>query len=136
MDKAIVMGIDYGEKNVGLALGRNGLVNPIKTISNSNPQLVVHEIIKIALENNIDQIVVGLPLTFDNKETIKSRQVREFVKRLRIFFKKKIDFETEHDSTKDALAHTNYTYKVGKSQPKIDHISAAVILKRYFDNNS
>ena len=49
----IVLGIDYGETNIGLAFGRNRLVSPIKTVSGKNTPLAINEILKVVIQNKV-----------------------------------------------------------------------------------
>ena len=54
-----LLGIDYGEKHIGLALGETevGMAAPWKTVENRD------EIIGTVSEEEVGMIVVGLPLT-------------------------------------------------------------------------
>src|SRR3990167_4231231 len=78
-----VLGIDYGEKNIGLAFGRAGLASPIKTISGINVLVAINEITLTALHNKVNKIVIGLPIDVDGKETYKSLKVRRFANLLK-----------------------------------------------------
>ena len=59
------LGIDYGERNIGLALGYNGLVMPLRTVSNKTERDALFEINKVIVENKVGNIVIGIPLTAD-----------------------------------------------------------------------
>ena len=128
----ILLGIDYGESRIGIAFGRQGLVSPVKIINAKNAITYVNEINRLAGENNVTKIVIGLPLTFDNKETTASRKVRHFARILRIYIKKPIVFVNEYGST-DAALDAAIANGIGrKSRKVIDHFSAGLILKNYF----
>ncbi len=130
--KAYLLGIDYGNKNVGLALGRDGLVAPLKTLTSAHTQTLLHEIMRTAIENKVEAFVLGLPLRADGKDTEKSIEVRQFANRLKIYSKKPIIYQNEYASTIDA---TNEMIEFDISQKRRhtkDHYAAALILKRYF----
>ena len=46
-----ILGIDYGEVNIGLAFGINNLVSPLKVISGRNANTAISEISRYILEN-------------------------------------------------------------------------------------
>jgi putative transcription antitermination factor YqgF len=92
----------------------------------------INEIMKMAIENRVDKVVLGLPLTYDGKDTPKARKVRNFGKKLKIFLKKPLIYMDETESTKEAIAGRKLNAQRGF---KIDHISAGIILKRFFDQN-
>lgn len=56
-----ILGIDYGEKKTGLALGdsETKIASPIELISGGKQGII--EVSKIAVDEAIDLIVVGLP---------------------------------------------------------------------------
>lgn len=129
-----LLGIDFGEANIGLALGRNGLTTPLHTVSGANEDQAIREIARFVIENKVDRIVMGLPLTAENKETAKSLQVRSFSKKLKIAIKKPVIFINEYMTSKTALKGSISMGMSQKSRRTIDHIAAALILKNYFDS--
>lgn len=130
--KEILLGIDYGKSHIGVAFGRNGLVQPIKVLQKANESTAIHEITRLAIENRVKTIVVGLPLTVDGAETLQSQAVRKFARLLRTFSKKQIFFQNEYGTTAEAAeASLNQNISLGKRRFK-DHLAAAIILKKYF----
>ena len=131
-----LIGIDYGNKKVGIALGRGGFVVPIKTLSNSQVMGYIHELIKIGHENNVTKFIIGLPLSESEKETLQSKEVRQFAKLLRIASKKPTEFVNEYYSTHEAITNAIHM-GIGKRSrgSQNDHLAAAVILKRYYEEN-
>jgi len=128
-----LLGIDYGESNIGLAFGKNAFVTPLKVISGKDTNTAIHEISRLVRQNKISKIVVGLPLSAAGKETHESIQVRKFAKLLKIFTKKPVDFYNEHSSSVDALRAAISMGMSRKARGTTDHISAAIILKNYFE---
>lgn len=132
-ENEILLGIDYGEKNIGIAFGNNTFVTPLKIISGKDTNTAIHEISRLVRQNKISKIVIGLPLTADGKETSESIQVRKFSKLLKIFTKKPVDFYNEHSSSVDALRAAISMGMSRKARGTTDHISAAIILKNYYE---
>ncbi len=130
-----VLGVDYGGSNIGLALGRNGFSMPLHVISAKNESLALQEIGKITYENKVDKIVMGLPLTAENKETEQSLLVRQFAKKLKIQLKKPVEFVSEYLTSQTALEGSISMGTSQKGRGSIDHIAAAIILKNYYDKN-
>lgn len=129
----VFLGIDYGERNIGLALGRNGYVSPLSIVPGANMMTAVHEITRLALENKVSKFIVGIPLTGDGKETQQSLATRKFVKLLKIISKKPAIFVNEFDSSKEAQAEKAYFGVSAKKAALSDHVSAAIILRRFFE---
>ena len=82
---ARVLGIDFGERRVGLALS-----DPSATIATPLPTMVrragkrppVAAIVEIIQKNDVDRAVVGLPLDLSGEETEWTAQVRDFARKL------------------------------------------------------
>jgi putative Holliday junction resolvase len=128
-----VMGIDYGDANIGIAFGKSGLVAPIKIVQSKNLPTAINEIVRYAIENRMTKFVVGLPLTTEGKETRKSAEVRRFAKLLKVASKKQVEFMDEHSTTIDA-GDEMVEFEIAQKKRRMkDHFSAALILKRYFD---
>ena len=134
LDK-IILGIDYGEVRIGLAFGRNGFVSPLTVISARNEMTAMHEIIRIALENKADLFVIGLPLGYDQKETLQSNKVKLFAKRLKIISKKPVEFVDEYNSTNEGLENALGEGINKKSRHTTDQYSAGVILKSFYESS-
>lgn len=134
-NEEILLGIDYGERNIGLAFGRNGFATPLHTISGANTEEAIKEISRFCIESKITKIIIGLPLTADNKETKKSHEIRRFAKRLKIVLKKPLEYVNEYQTTKDAIEGAIEMGVSQKSRRTVDHIAAALILKQYYNNH-
>ncbi|MFL2753992.1 MAG: Holliday junction resolvase RuvX [Gammaproteobacteria bacterium] len=77
-----VLGIDYGKKNIGFAIGTSILGNSSTFFSESykNQKSLILRILKIIDEWEINELVIGLPLNMDDSESEMSKEVREFSK--------------------------------------------------------
>jgi putative Holliday junction resolvase len=131
-NEEIVLGIDYGERNIGVAFGRNGLVSPIKTVPGKNLQEALNEICKIVIFNKVTKIILGLPVDHEGKETVQSKKTRQFSKFLKIRLKRPVQFVDEYGTSAESLEESINFDIPQKRRKVIDHYSAAAILKNYY----
>jgi len=134
-DSENLIGIDYGDTNIGVALGRAGYVTPLEVITTHDAGTAINKIARLAIENKVNTFIVGLATTESGKETHQSLETRKFAKLLKIMTKKPIKFVSEYASSKDAHAEREFFGASTSRKALQDHIAAAVILKRYFDEN-
>lgn len=129
----LFLGVDFGKTNIGLAIGRDGLVDPLEIIPGKNIENSINQINRTIIENKVDRIVVGLPLTADGKDTVESLEIRRFAKQLKVMTKRPVDFQNEYGTSKAALEEA-INFDVPQNRRKTnDHLAAALILKMYFD---
>jgi putative Holliday junction resolvase len=131
-----LLGIDYGSSKIGLALGRGGVVAPLRIISGKNAETAIYEISRLALENKVFKIVVGLPITATGKETNQTREVRKFADLLKALSKVPVVFQNEFGSTVGAFEEAFEKGYSQKGRRLEDHLAAALILKNYYEDNT
>jgi len=131
-----LLGIDYGSSKIGLAIGRGGVVAPLRIISGKNAETAIHEIGRLALENKASKIVVGLPITATGKETNQTREVRKFADLLKVLSKVPVVFQNEFGSTTGAFEEAFEKGYSQKGRRLEDHLAAALILKNYYEDNT
>ena len=127
---ARVLGIDFGEKRVGLALSdRLKLIaSPYKTINYVSENDLISRIKKIVFEKEIKIFVLGLPLNMKGEDSAQTKKVRKFKKLLSIL-SLPIVYEDERFSSiiaKNSLVLQNV--KTGHNKSEIDKTAAAIIL--------
>jgi len=135
---ARALGIDFGEKRVGLALSdRLKLIaSPYKTIDYVSENDLISKIKKIVFEKEIKIFVLGLPLNMKGEDSAQTKKVRKFKKLLSIL-SLPIVYEDERFSSimaKNSLVLQNV--KTGENKSEIDKTAAAIILQQYLDKNS
>lgn len=76
-----LLGVDLGERRIGLAVGDSvgASVRPLRTIRRADPERDARTLSRIAEEQHIDELVVGLPLNMDGSEGAQSAATREWV---------------------------------------------------------
>ena len=127
-----ILGIDYGSANIGLAFGINNLVSPLKVISGRNTNTAISQISRYIIENKVDKIIMGLPVSVGGKETPMSRKVRRFSKLLKIRTKMPVTFVSEYRTSEESITEAINLGVSKKRRRSIDHLSAALIIKEYY----
>ncbi|MDP3791049.1 MAG: Holliday junction resolvase RuvX [Candidatus Omnitrophota bacterium] len=79
-----IMGLDFGTKRIGVALSDELFLTAqgINTIQRKELKSDLEEISKIARENNVQEIVTGLPLNMNGTYSAKTKEVVEFIDEL------------------------------------------------------
>jgi len=133
------LAIDYGLKRVGLALcdPSETFVSPLRQIETDgfDQNKVVEQIDKITRENEVEAIVVGLPLNMDNSEGRQAKLTRQFSDKLSQALSKPIFLQDERLSSAAAdemLADSGLSRK--KQKEKRDMLAACDILRDFLDN--
>ena len=132
------LGIDFGTKRVGLALSdrSNMIASPYKTLNYVSDKDLITQLETIVTKNDIEILVLGLPINMkgeDTAQTIKVRDFKEILSALRI----PIVYEDERLSSVSAINSLMLqNVKTGHNKPEIDKTAAAIILQQYLDKNS
>jgi len=75
-----LLGIDLGERRIGLAIADTdtGVVRPLSTIRRADPERDATTLGRVASEQRVDELVVGLPLNMDSSEGTQAAATREW----------------------------------------------------------
>ncbi|MBR4874830.1 MAG: Holliday junction resolvase RuvX [Clostridia bacterium] len=133
-----LMGIDYGDARVGIALSDPlGIMSQgYKTIKNDGTDALYLEIQEIIKEKEVTKIVIGLPKNMDNSEGFRSEATKEFAEKLKNFTDVEIDFCDERLTTVSAHGFLSEMNVRGqKRKNAVDTLSAALILETYMKRN-
>ena len=118
------LGIDYGTRNVGLAVADGPLASPLLTISNSKIKTRIPEIISTY---NVSHIIIGLPTG------PVANQVEDFVRFLSRF---NCQVDTIDETLSSHDARTSLLHSSRKSRQEKEHaVSAALILQSWLDKS-
>ena len=133
MSNPNILSLDIGEVRVGVAIAKSGVRVPIimPTLLFQNKDFW-EQLIKIINDQEINQIVVGLPRGMDGQETGQSEYVRDFVRKLSEHTELPIAFQDESLTSVKAVESLELS---GKPYQKsdIDGMSASFILSDYLD---
>ncbi|MFZ5424530.1 MAG: Holliday junction resolvase RuvX [Patescibacteria group bacterium] len=130
----VLLGIDYGERNIGLALGHNGLTMPLHVVNGADGLSALNDINILVKENKVNRLIMGLPLNAEGKETIMAKKIRIFAKLLKVELKLPVDFVSEYASSIESMKSALNQDVSQKRRQLIDHLSAAIILKNYYES--
>lgn len=121
------LGVDFGNKKSGIALGdfETRIVAPLEVIKTEALLKRLQILIK---DEDIEKIIIGLPLNEDGTRSKQVEQTMEFVNEL----KKVIDVEVfdERFTTQES----QYLQKMGDKMEE-DALAAMIILESYFEEN-
>lgn len=129
-----LMGIDYGDARVGIALSDPLMImsQGYKTIKNDGTDALFIEITDIIKEKEVTKIVIGLPKNMDNSQGFRTDATMEFAQKLKTFTDVEIDFSDERLTTVSAHGFLNEMNVRGKKRKgAVDTLSAALILETY-----
>ena len=126
-----VMALDIGTKRIGVALSDFLLVvaNPHSCVLRVSDERAISEIVKIAQENRVEKVVVGLPINMDGTYGFQSEDCKDFASKIKGF---DIIFEDERLTSEQAeenLRSRKIDYRKNKSLVDIE--SACIILEQY-----
>lgn len=128
-----VLGIDHGERRVGLALHDPdyGLVTGLPTIDRRRlDRPLGEEIAAVVAERRVDRIVVGIPYTMEGEEGPAAREVRAFAAELAATVDVPVDEWDERlttEAAKRALRETGHSER--DMRDKIDQLAAVLLLE-------
>lgn len=124
-----VLGIDYGEKRIGVArAGRVAkLPEPLTTLTNSDR--IIDEIKKLAQEEDATTLVVGLPRSLEGVDTEQTKKTRIFMEQLREAGFVVIE-QDEAVTSEHALSELQQTNK-NFDKSDVDALAAVYILQDY-----
>ncbi|MDO5400422.1 MAG: Holliday junction resolvase RuvX [Eubacteriales bacterium] len=129
-----IMGIDYGDARTGVAVSDLlcSIVGSAQVVPSRNTDKAVADIVRIAGENQVGEIVVGLPRNMDGTEGPRAELCRAFAQRLREATGLPVELWDERRTTVEAhniLSQHNYHGQ--KRKNTVDAVAASLILEGY-----
>lgn len=126
-----VMALDVGTKRIGVALSDFLLVlaNGHSCIPRQPENNALKEIEKIAKENHVEKIVVGIPYNMDGTKGAQAQDCETFAAKIKGY---EIIFEDERltsDTAEENLRERKIDFR--KNKGLVDIESACIILKQY-----
>ncbi|XP_004506483.1 uncharacterized protein [Cicer arietinum] len=132
------LGVDLGMARTGVALSKGFCIRPLTVLELRGEKLELR-IISIAEQEEADEFIVGLPKSFDGKETPQSNIVRSIAGRLAIRAAERgwrVYLQDEHGTTTDAINRmVNMGLSKSTQQKKLDAYAAMMVLERYFSTS-
>ncbi len=138
MEQAPILGLDVGDKRVGVAVTDQGLLlaHPVATYERAAGK-AEREIIAIIEARKVSTVVAGLPLSDDGEKNQQCEKVESFCRRLQKRVDVKLEFVDEYASSYEAEARLRSAGSRGKDMKrsgKLDAAAAVLILQSYLDS--
>lgn len=129
-----IMGIDYGDARTGVAISDLlcSIVGKTLVVPSRNVDKAVADIVRLAEDNEVGEIVVGLPKNMDGTEGARAQICRDFAHRLQEETGLPVAMWDERRTTVEAhniLSQHNYHGQ--KRKNTVDAVAASLILEGY-----
>lgn len=133
------LGLDVGETRIGVSIANSvvKIANSYEVIDRTKIK-ALHRIKDIIREENINILVIGLPLKKDGSSSIQVNKIESFTKKLINFVGCiKYYYFDERYSTKGAEYYLNNFSKKNHKEKRavVDMIAASIILQNFLDKN-
>ncbi len=142
-----ILGLDVGEKRIGMALGTM-LAEEYDTISIQQPQKTfldkdqgtkqaIDNILKVIREEHIEKIVIGLPVRADNTLSSIAEEIKKFGDHLGTIADIPIEFtnETLTSFTAEQILRDEGA-TIDEAKKRVDQVSAKLILQQYLEDHT
>ena len=129
-----IMGIDYGDARTGIAISDLlcTIVGSTTVVKSRNTEKAIADIVRLVEENQVGEIVVGLPRNMDGSEGPRAELCREFAGLLEEATGKKVIMWDERRTTVEAHNILSvHNYHGQKRKDTVDAVAAALILEGY-----
>ena len=129
-----IMGIDYGDARTGVAISDLlcTIVGSATVVPSRNTEKAIADIVRLAKENQVGEIVVGLPRNMDGTEGARAELCRAFAEQVKEATGLPVAMWDERRTTVEAhniLSQHNYHGK--KRKDTVDAVAASLILEGY-----
>lgn len=127
-----ILAIDHGDVRIGLAISDEGgmIARPLQIIKHTAKKEDAEKIARIATENNVEKIIIGLPLNSEGEMNHQANKVKRWAEALKETTTTPIEFWDESFTSEQA---ESLKHKRGET---VDDKAAAFILQNYLDSLS
>lgn len=132
-----ILGIDYGDSRVGVAVSDPlGITaQGVKTLKNKNIKKLLSELSLIIEEYHPEKIVIGMPKNMDGTKGFRAEATYKFAENLKTIYNGEIDYMDERLTTVSATRILNETNTRGQDRKNVlDTVSACFILENYLNS--
>jgi putative Holliday junction resolvase len=132
-----VMGLDVGDKTIGIAISDALLMTAQgrPTLRRTKLESDMKHLRDLALENEVDRIVIGNPLHMSGDESRQSQKVGQFARKLNKSLGLPVELWDERLTSFAAEQHLEEMgLKWRERKRHVDRIAAMLILQSYLDS--
>lgn len=132
-----ILGIDYGDRSIGLAISDKlfiaaHAIGRYQVKNRKADALYFKDLVK---QHQVSKIVIGLPLQMDGSEGTRVEKTREFARWLEKILGLPIVFWDERLTTRQALQVLHEQNIDGRKKKKLkDQVAATIILSNYLES--
>ncbi|HLC39029.1 MAG TPA: Holliday junction resolvase RuvX [Patescibacteria group bacterium] len=132
-----ILGIDLGEKRVGLAMAKSGIAFEYKTINFNNLSELIEQIVKICQDEKIEKIILGVAKNREGEIGFQANLQLDFKNQLEKAVKLSVLIISELYTTKEARRIlTEMGLGEDKIKARLDAKAAQLILESYLEKNN
>lgn len=127
-----ILGLDLGDKRIGVALAEDNRVVTRDTIVYESREEAIGKILEISRNENAEKIVIGMPVGDINSED----KVRSFAIEINKLVELPLVYVDESMTSKEAerfLKERKINPKSEKYKQEVDRLSAKMILEQYLN---
>ncbi len=131
-----ILGIDPGDKNIGVALSdpTGTIANPLTVVQHVSRPINAATIAELARENGAGKIIVGQSLDLEGKPNFQGRKAARLAAAIRTQTEIPVELWDEAYSTQKAKsARIQMGSTRAKRRGHLDELAATVILQSYLD---
>lgn len=129
-----ILAIDPGGRRVGLALTDplRIIASPFKTLLIDNEEDALKQILQVIVDQEVVEIVVGLPINNRREDSAQTTRVRAFIEKLKSRTTQPVHTIDESYSSVEAerMLHS-MGKKIGDEKGAVDRLAATVILEQF-----
>ena len=129
-----IMGLDYGDSRTGVAISDLlcSIVGSTAVIHSRNMEKTLETVAAMAKENDVGEIVVGLPKNMNGTEGDRAALCREFAEKVGQVTGLPVSMWDERRTTVEAHNILNaHNYHGQKRKNTVDAVAASLILEGY-----
>lgn len=136
---ARLLGIDFGEKRVGIALSDEGARLAFPNITITNNKDLLKEVLSLVKEYEVNKVVIGESKDFSMRENRIMQEAKDFAdnlkeKNIAVVFHTEFMTSVQAEKTHFQLSERHKDRGVQKTK-QIDAQAAAIMLQSYIDTN-
>ena len=132
-----ILGIDYGERRIGLAVSDPGAIiaRGLPTLRNEGEAKALAAIRRLVEDYGVGEIVVGLPRNMDDSLGPQAHKTMRFAEELKALGRRVhlVDERLTTEQAKRAMAEAGLSR--GQQHRRVDRLAAQLILQIYLDSS-